>query len=344
MTLRTALGSAVVALCLIASTISAGAQGVQGLFDQYLESLRRQAGIPGLSAAIVQHGRIVWDRGFGYEDVSRAVAANADTTYAIGGLTQVFTSVLALQCVEQGELQLNEPMRKWAFREGDATVFEVLSHTSGRDFRFDPGRFQLLTSVVDGCADRPYRRALAERILDRLGMRDSAPGHDFDRPSDAVREMFGQSTLDRYAGVVADLATPYRVDGRGNASPSQVPSSGLDASTGMISTVRDLARFDAALDAGDLVRSRTLELAFANATGSAPFGLGWFVQNYKGYKVVWQFGQWRDAYSALIVKVPERGLTLILLANSDGLTASFPMSSGDVSASLFARVFLSVYL
>lgn len=347
--LRTALLSCALALGVAASTTShVRAQGgVQGLFEQYLESLRRQAGIPGISAVIVQHGRIVWEKGFGYQDVEHSIPANGNTPYPVGDLTETLTSTLLLQCVEEDALDLESPMRQWTstLSDGSVTVRNVLSHTSGRDFRYDPGRFLALTPVVDACANTPYRRALAERILDRLNMRDSVPGHDLDRPDGSVSQMFSGSALGRYQDVTRDVAVPYRVDGRGNASPSRFPSTGMDASTGLISTARDLARFDAALDDdGLLIRRRTRDLAFSNATGSARFGLGWFVQNHKGYKLVWHYGEWRDAYSSLMLKVPERGLTLILLANSDGLTASFPMASGDVTASLFARVFLSVYL
>ena len=37
-------------------------------FESYLESLRAQAGIPGMSAALVQNGQIVWERGFGFQN------------------------------------------------------------------------------------------------------------------------------------------------------------------------------------------------------------------------------------------------------------------------------------
>ena len=38
-------------------------------------------------------------------------------------------------------------------------------------------------------------------------------------------------------------------------------------------------------------------------------------------KLVWHYGYGPDAFSALLLKVPERNLSLILLANSDGLSA-----------------------
>jgi hypothetical protein len=55
---------------------------------------------------------------------------------------------------------------------------------------------------------------------------------------------------------------------------------------------------------------------------------------------VWHFGQIPNAYSSLLIKVPERNITLILLANSDRLSAPFQLGRGDVTRSLFAALFL----
>ena len=49
------------------------------------------------------------------------------------------------------------------------------------------------------------------------------------------------------------------------------------------------------------------------------------MQAYNGEPIAWQFGVVEDGYSSLIVKVPNRKLTLILLANSDGLSAPFAL-------------------
>ena len=59
---------------------------------------------------------------------------------------------------------------------------------------------------------------------------------------------------------------------------------------------------------------------------------------------MWHFGLARDAYSALYIKVPGRKLTLILLANSDGLAVPYNLASGDVTASLFAQLFLKLFV
>ena len=69
-------------------------------------------------------------------------------------------------------------------------------------------------------------------------------------------------------------------------------------------------------------------------------GLGWFVQSYKSERLVWHFGYVQNGYSSLILKIPDRGITFILLANGDGLSAPFQLQSGDVTRSLFASLFL----
>jgi hypothetical protein len=56
-------------------------------------------------------------------------------------------------------------------------------------------------------------------------------------------------------------------------------------------------------------------------------------------RAVWHYGQW-PTFSSLILKLPDRGLTLVLLANSDGLSGRFPLAVGDVAVSPFARAFI----
>ncbi len=321
-------------------------------FAQYLDSLRRQAGIPGLSVAIRQDDRVVWEAGFGYQDLEAQIPATPDTPYHVIGLTQTFTAGMVLKCVERGLLDLDEPMRTFmpSFPEPEAQIHHVLSHTSGHppgeSFNYSLGRFSTLDSVVEGCTHQTYRLALA-RVLDSLAMRDSVPGEDVEDASVVPSGSFDRRALSRYADILSRLAKPYAVS-RGRATPSSYPSHEINASTGLISTVRDLAKYDAGIDESDVLDPETLELAWTNARANdgrvLPHGLGWFVQMYSGEKVVWQFGEWKRACSALILKVPDRHLTLILLANSDGLTAPFDLSEGDVTNSLFARTFLGLFL
>jgi CubicO group peptidase (beta-lactamase class C family) len=343
-------------LALIVFVISAG-PGAQStgdreqriaLFTRYLEPLRIQAGIPGLSAAIASGGRIIWEGGLGFADLEARVAAAPHTPYRVASITKTATSTLVMQCVEEGRLNLDAPIRTYttAVPDLNATVRQVLAMASdapaGSTYRYDGDRFTALTPVVEACTGVPYRVALAGRILERIGMSDSVPGQDLESVSVAASAAFDQAALQRYRDVLARIAKPYVVrDGR--PTLSDYPPKAINASAGLVSTVRDLVRYDASLDARVLLSASTQLIAwtpFRLASGrDAPYGLGWFVQSTAAGRAIWHYGQW-PTFSSLILKLPERDVTLILLANSDGLSSRFPLTSGDVAVSPFARAFI----
>lgn len=349
-------GSRVIVLALAAAVALQTGVSAQNLayaiFERYLEPLRVQAGIPGLSAAIVQDGHVVWERGLGFRDVESAHPAAPDTPYPVGDLTQPLTATLLLQCVERGELLLDAPIGNWLPQADNpgATLRQLVTHASPSNltgFRYEPSRYALLATPVQQCGDLPFRKLLAQEILDRASMGDAVPGFDIGSTPPELRDLFDGAVLARYANAVTRMATPYRVDKRGRATRSDMPPAAVDGSHGLVASVRDLAKFDAALDAGVFLRRDTLLQSWTNAAhngAATPVGIGWFVQNYQGEKLVWHFGNSPDAFSSLILKIPARRLTLILLANSDGLSAPFPLSDGDVTSSLFARTFLRLFL
>jgi len=344
--------AALAVLAVMASGPRPDAQGLPyALFERYLEQLRVETAIPGISGVIVQGGRVVWAAGLGKQDLERSIDARDDTLYPIGDLTQTFAAVLVGQCVDRVGLNINQPIRRWtdSIPENSATLRHVLSHSStgvpGEAFRYDPARYAALTNVVGDCADRPFRAAVHHEIFGRLGMKDSVPGRDLAVPGTADRALFEDGDLVHFTDVLQRLATPYRVDRGGKATQSEYPAEDVNAATGLISTAQDLGRFDSAL--GQLLAGELLSVAWSNVTTSSgaplPSGLGWFVQSYNGERLVWHFGVTSGAASSLLVKVPRRDLTLILLANSDGLSPA-SISEGDVTASLFAKLFLRLFV
>ena len=235
-------------------------------------------------------------------------------------------------------------MLRWISQYPDTvtTVGQVLSHTSSGAYRYDPSRFADLGGVVDQCASARYQVKVASEVFDRFGMVSTVPGEDLANSSSPARQFYTADRLSRYVSVLGLVATPYRVDSRGRPTATSYSRKALTASVGVVSTVRDLARFDGALDDG-LVDHDTLDAAWKRG-GSRPTGLGWFVQTYNNERLVWHFGLARDAYSSLILKVPSKDLTFILLANSDGLSAPYSLENGDVTKSLFAQVFLKLFV
>jgi CubicO group peptidase (beta-lactamase class C family) len=322
------------------------------VLESYLESLRLQAGIPGMSAVIVSDGKIAWEKGFGYENVASRVRATPDTPYLIGDATGTLSAVLLLQCVEQKRVTLDDPLERYGLSapEPSATLRQLLAHETPAGFAYRPERFSHITELMEWCAPQPFRKSIAHRILNRLAMMDSVPGTDWKDPRLTLPDgLFDDGDRARYRAVLDRLAVPYKVQGRSKVEKTELPAMGINAAGGLVSTVRDLAKFDGALDAADdggLLTVDTLVAAWTPATdasgGPAAMGLGWFVQYYKGERVVWHFGDVPNAYSSLILKLPARNMTFILLANSDGLSAPFDLAQGDVTRSLFASIFLKL--
>jgi CubicO group peptidase (beta-lactamase class C family) len=347
---------AVLAFAVCAATQTIGGQvpgpGALPPIERYLEALRTQAGIPGMSAAILQDGEIVWEFGFGYQNIGARIRATPDTPYLIGDLSQTFAAVLLLQCVEQRRMDLDAPLSRYGvtFPEPGVTLRQVMSHTSaghpGESFLYSPERYAQLTGAMEWCAPQPYRKSIAHRLLDRLAMTDSVPGADLQDPTVVPEDLFTKDDLARYQATLQKLAVPYKVDGKGRAERLDLLPSGITTADGLVSTVRDLAQFDKALDADPpfLLTPDTLNAAwssFVSPDGTIePTGLGWFVQSYRGERVVWHFGYVPNAYSSLWIKLPERHTSFILLANSDRLSSPFQLASGDVTRSVFATLFL----
>jgi len=117
----------------------------------------------------------------------------------------------------------------------------------------------------------------------------------------------------------------------------------VSASTGVVSTTADLAKYAIALDGTQLVTEKSKGAMFSPARSSHGgvllYGLGWFSQIYLGERLVWHYGQ-ETAYASLLLKVPDRKITLIVLANSSTISDASRLLDGNVARSLVGLAFL----
>ncbi len=347
--------AATAAVLFFASVPARGQDFVYEVFGAYLESLRDQAGIPALAAAIVDRNGIVWERAYGRQDIGRSIATRSDTPFPANGLTQIITAAMALRCADERRLDLDAPLESFGVDtvEPGATIRQLLTHTSGPSgsltYTYRPERLAPLWPIVRTCTLDSYRESVVN-LLSRFAMVDSVPGPNIVTIVPPAEGVPDPGDLERYLAVLQRQAMPYAVDGRGRATQSSYPESAasLTPSNGLVTTVLDLAKLDLALRQGFLVAPETLAQAWSapgGANGVAlPHGMGWFVQNHNGEKVVWQFGMAENASSSLMITLPARGITLIMMANSDGLVRLYSPTNGDVSLSPFARLFLNLFI
>ena len=330
--------------------------------EQQFEQLRIFLKIPGLSAVVVRDQEVVWAKGFGFADRDRHIQATPETPYHVCSLTKTFAATLILQLVEQGQLDLDVPASRYTGINGDRnTIRHLLSHTAqatpGESFHYAAGHYSILNQVIEKATKKTFRELMVTKFLAPLHMDRSVPGHDLLTEGDRWADRFGEETIRRYREILKDLAPPYHLYGsdevvanppyREHALDDGEGLFSLDAREGLISNVRDLAKYDAALDRHFFLGAKSQELAWTpteSSSGQAlPHGLGWFVQNDNRLKVVWHYGYFPNMYSALFLKVPEKNLTLILLANSDGLSAPF-YDRWRVETSAFANCFIRLFV
>jgi len=314
-------------------------------FDGRLESLRQQAHIPAISVAIAENQRIAWSKGYGTADLSTNRVATDTTVYHFASLTKPFASAILFQLIEEGRISLDDPVVNYGIvlpspPSGVIRIRHLLSHTSsgvpGTTYSYDGDRFSLLDSVIARATGGSFATELVRRILVPLKLTSIAPN--------VGGPAFSATGLDR-STYGANLARGYTY-ANGAYVPTTYPTL-FSTAAGLTGSARDLASFSMALDRGDVISRASRDLAFAPTISTSgdtlPYGLGWFSTRYNGERIVWHYGLW-TAISSLIIKVPSRNLTFVVLANTDELSSPYPLGAGKLDASPWARAFLDSFV
>lgn len=326
-------------------------------FEKQADEFRTQLKIPGMSAVIVKDQKVLWAKGFGFADLENHVPATPDTLYSIASLTKTFAGTLVMQLVEQGKLDLDEPVSHYStdFKNDSVKVKHLLSHTSdgptpGDRYQYDGNRFDYLTAVIEKKTGKPFREVMVKTFLDPLQMASSVPGQTVVDDANKLAPVLGSDNLKRYATDLSRLSQPYTL--YGDSEIVHVPYPGksfFGAAAGLLSTVLDLAKFDAAIDRHQFLKKETQEKAWTNFVSNSgqrlPHGLGWFVTDYRGLKLIWHYGHWGTGFSAIYLKLPEKNLSLIMLANSEALADhQFQLGQEDIKYNVFACNFLRLFV
>jgi CubicO group peptidase (beta-lactamase class C family) len=319
-------------------------EGLEG-FEAQLDGLRVQLQIPGLSAAIVQDGRIAWSKGFGYADVEQNKPVTPTTAFHLASLTKTFAATIVMQLVEQGAIDLNDPVSEYGVAlesSGTILVRHLLTHTSegvpGAAYRYNGDRFGGLDQVILRVSSRTFGALLVEEILQPLQVTHTAPNVQ----DQASFQLTGLNRDD----FIANMATGYQSED-GNVVQVGYPSY-FGTAAGLIASVEDMATYSIAIDQGRFLEAATWEQVFtpalSNAGETLPYGLGWFIYDYQGVKLEWHYGWW-IGNSSLIVRAPEEGLAFVVLANSDMLSRAYGLGGdSNVMRSAVARLFVDSFV
>ncbi|MDQ3131770.1 MAG: beta-lactamase family protein [Acidobacteriota bacterium] len=317
--------------------------------EEKLELRRKELGIPGMSLVIVKDGEIVYMKGLGYKDFAKQVAVTADSQFAIGSATKAFTALSVLMSQDEGKLLLDDSPKKHLpyFKMQDAetdkniTIRDLLSHSSGLNrtdlamitgklnraeliqvagetkptaklrekFQYQNIMFAAAGEVVANVQKMPWEKFVPERIFAPLGMMNSTM---------SVKEM--QKAKDYSFGYDYNFDTKETRNLPTRDIIEVAPAGSINSSA------RDMANWLKFILSGGVMNGKRLisEKSYEEwlkpqmkIAGKSSYGLGWFLQDWKGLKVV-QHGGNIDGFNSMVAMIPEKKLGFALLTNVSG--------------------------
>ena len=304
------------------------------------------------SVLIAERGKVLADTAYGFADMELGVRNTPDTRFRVASVTKQFTAMAIVMLAEDGKLNIADPISKyldslppsWA----GITIHQVLRHTSGisdyeewfdgyttqaysdymsqahaparilRDaksrpldhepgskFRYSNSAYIILGFIIERAAGMPYADFLRTRIHQPLGMTLSdqdrsdeiianrAQGYRL-RPAAYPRAYFNGLGRRDYLNAVYQLMEPPQAD------------------AGLITTARDLYRWDQALYTERLVKRTSIDSIFTPGIGD--YGYGWFVRSGPD-GITHDHSGGLPGFSCYIRRIPGTHRTIIILGN-----------------------------
>ena len=257
------------------------------------DSLRLSLRIPGLAVVVLRDTSVLLARGFGFANVERQIPVTPETPFNTASVSKPISAVVALRLAQDGLLDLDRPMRRYAdFAEfctaarGDGGTFfgdyactddrltlrHVLSMSANGDqpgtrFWYNPPSYSWASRPIAEMAGRPFSELVDSLVFRPAGMRNAARTH---------------RRLPLPPRIAEALATPYHIDSAGRVMKSDPPPpQGDGAAGGVTAAAMDLARFDIALTNGRLLTPASRAALWSptrTPSGQVlPYGLGWFL-------------------------------------------------------------------
>ena len=251
------------------------------------DSVMAANNIPGLSVAVSIEGQVVWSEGFGYANIETGTPVTPATKFRIGSVSKSLTSVAMGILIDEGRLDLDVPVQRYApsFPEkakGAITSRLVGGHLAGiRHYRgmenfssrkyltvtdalgifkddalqTPPGEaysyssygWNLLSAVVEGASGEEFLPYIYGNVFGPLDMRNTLAEH-----------------MD---SIIVARGAYYVRSGRGMSAPiinaPYVDNSYKWAGGGFVSTPEDLMKFAHGLMYGDILSEDTRNTLWA---------------------------------------------------------------------------------
>lgn len=295
---------------------------------------------PGCFVSVVKNGEIVYGKGFGLANIETKTPFSENSVFELASCSKQFTAVAILILAEQGKLSVDDEARKYLpelpstvppitirnllamssgftdyeneLSEKDLasytppelmawTVKQKIKFPAGAKYDYNNGNYVFLAMIVERVSGLPFREFLSKNIFQPAGMDNTflmdGPGLD-----------------------IANRVGGYKKSSKGWAS-SRLDTH-IYGDGQVMTTPKDLAKWDSALNGGLLLKNETLQKAYVNQklnNGSdSGYGFGLRVSS-KEPGVVHHTGAWNGT-STYIERFLGRG-SVQVLSNDENFPA-----------------------
>lgn len=329
----------------------------QAKIESAVSKFMAESQTPGVSAAVVQDGELVWSAGFGMADLENSVPATSNTLYRLGSISKPITATAAMALWEHGRLDLDLPVQKYcpAFpqKPWPVTTRQLLGNLGGiRSYNVPEQPYSVSQSDPEVGNTRHFENGIEGGL--KFFANDplvAQPGTHFnystqgytlagcaiegasrEKYADAVRETvlipagMLQTRPDEPFAIVPLRTRFYSKDKSGAVMNAEF----LDASYkvpggGWLSSAPDMARFEAAIMNNRLLKSATRDIMWtqpmpSDGLGRLAYALGWQFGAVEDLKIVGHSGS-QQGTSTMIWMAPDVRAGVVVLTNSDSSNA-----------------------
>jgi D-alanyl-D-alanine carboxypeptidase len=319
-------------------------QGAQFLVDSW----RSRAGVPAVAFAVEDRNRQRHLGASGTRQMNGGGRIPPDMPFRVASITKLFVATVVLQLVEEGRLELDDPVSRYApdVPSNGATIRQLLNHTSGvPDYSMTQG----LGKQLLGNRQRRWSTSDVYALIAKVEP-DFAPGRGYQYSNtnyvvlgDVIAATTGTTWAKEVRRRVLDplqLEDTYIAGSeppRGDVVPGYFdadndgdvedvgagrPWPALETSEGpagaIVSTAPDLLTFGRALFEGRLVRAPALRQMLAEGPHhprNSNYGLGVEILRPDYRTTIWGHGGLLPGYRSVLWYVPSEAAVVVVLVS-----------------------------
>ena len=308
--------------------------------DDYVKAQMEKQHVPAVSVVVIKDLKVVKSEGYGMANVELNVPARPDTVYKIGSVSKQFIATGIMLLVEEGKISLDDNIGKFLDGAPDTwkpiTVRHLLTHTSGivREAPgFDPLKIQNDADVIKTAYSLPLRFAPGEKweycnvgyftLAEIIRKVSGKPWQEYLKERVFAPLEMSATRTTTMTDLVPNRASGY-VWRNGKLQNADVYFA-LRPSGAFISTVIDLAKWDAALQTGKILKQSTLEQMWTpvklNNGTTYPYGFGWELAAISGHKQL-NHGGSLPGFRSQLARFVDDKVTVVVLTNGDNANAA----------------------